>query len=120
MALNEQTKYRMLIDELLQNSPLNIDCQFQNIRGLILDNYDLMQPEARLLAGKDLSDCTLQQLVTGYLSALGSLRRLTRRWRRLKTMPARPAKPVFEETLSVSEVATQVVEDETVGGVDLA
>lgn len=113
--MEEMIKLRETLDSLYENDPCDMDWKFSALRGLILENYDILPDEARLLAGKDITDCTIKQLMKSYCSAVNTIRNLYKQ-RRSEIFP--PSVP--KETLSVSETATQVVKDKAVGGVDLA
>lgn len=107
-------RLRELLDSLAENDPCSAEWKFYNIRGLIIDNYDILPSEAQALAGKDIKDCTIRQFIRGYCAAYNTIRDLHRK-RRSKVFPA----PASKKTLSVSETAAQVVEDKAVGSVDL-
>jgi len=113
--MEEMIKLRETLDSLYENDPCDMDLMFSALRRLILENYDILPDEARRLAGKDISDCTITQLMKSYCSAVNTIRNLLKQ-RRSEVFPS----PASKETLSVSETATQVVEDKAVGGVDLA
>lgn len=108
-------RLREILDSLRENDPCSAEWKFYAIRGLIIDNYDILPAAAQALAGKDVKDCTIRQFIGGYCAAYNTIRDLHRK-RRSEVFPP----PVPKKTLSVSETTAQVVEDKAVGGVDLA
>ncbi len=113
--MEKMIKLRETLDSLYENNPCDIECQFFRLRGLILENYDILPDEARLLAGKDITDCTIKQLMKSYFAAVNTIRDL---YKQRKSEVFSSSVP--KKTLSVDETAAQVVEGKAAGGVNLA
>lgn len=79
----------------------------------IMEELKRLHKYIDILSDNDVYD--IEQFIEAYYSAADTLSKYF--WRRISEFSSSPA---VKEALSVSETAAQVVEDKTVGGVDLA